>query len=325
MGQYTEGILTFKAGEALGERVRVKASSGTTTDPIEVVAAGAGEQHIGVTEYAVSSGDYVAVRPRTMPGSKLGVASEAFARGATLYGAASGKIKDTSAGSAIGIALEEATADGDIVEWMDFSVLSTTAATVSVADTGGFTATTDVEAALAEIYQHITTVQGFIPIPLYDLREVATMAVANAAGNGGVLASDTTPILEPINGATDGCQRLRWAASNSDVVAFSMPLPPDLDATGDVVLHTRIGSGGTTNAVGFTVDSWWNEGDTKVTDTSETNQTTTVAEKITTIAAADLPAVPQTVTIALTPVAHTTDTMLLTAVWIEYKRKVLTS
>ncbi|MFH2098180.1 MAG: hypothetical protein ABIJ95_01625, partial [Pseudomonadota bacterium] len=87
----------------------------------------------------------------------------------------------------------------------------------------------------------------------------------------------------------------------------------------------RIVSGGTTNAVGFTVDSWFNEGDTKVTDTSGTNQTATWAEKTATIAAADVPAGAQTMTVSLTPVAHTTDTLALSAAWLEYKTALRTS
>jgi hypothetical protein len=151
------------------------------------------------------------------------------------------------------------------------------------------------------------------------------MAVGNAAANGGLLASDTTPILKPINGGTDGAQSVEWAASNNDAVAFQVPLPPNLDDTADLIVHTRIKSAGTTNAVGFSVDSWFDEGDTKVTDTSETNQTTSWAEKITTIAAADVPAGAQTLTICLTPVAHTTDALYMSAVWLEYKTKLLTT
>jgi hypothetical protein len=322
---YNEGIRTFTANGAIGAKIRVKLTSASATTPPQVEVAGAGEQHIGITEYAVADGGLVAVKLRTFPGTHEGIASEALAVGATLYAAAAGKIKDTSDGTAIGIAIEAATATGDIIEFLDFTVISTTAATVSQADAGEFTTAATVEAALQEIYQSLISVQGFIPISLMQLREAATMAVGNIAANGGLLASDTTPILQPINGATDGCQEVVWAASNNDVVIFQIPLPPNLDDTADLVLHTRIRSGGTTDAVGFTVESWFNEGDTKVSDTTETNQTNTWAEKIATIGNADVPAGAQTLTIALTPAAHTTDNMQLSALWLEYKTKLLTS
>lgn len=322
---FNEGIRTFTANGALTAHMRVKLTAGSATTPPQVEAAGAGEQHMGITEYAAADGALVAVKLRTYPGTHEGIAADSFAVGATLYGAASGKISDSSSGTAIGMAIGAAGNDGDVVEFIDFTVISTTAATVSIADAGTFTAQTTVEAALQEIYQSLISVQGFVPISLMSLREAATMAVANAAGNGGVLASDTTPILQPINGATDGCQELVWAASNNDAVITQIALPPDLDDAADLVVHMRIRSGGTTDAVGFTVDSWFNEGDTKVVDTSETNQTNTWAEKIATIAAADVPAGAQTLTLSLTPVAHTTDNMQMSALWLEYKTKIKTA
>ncbi|MDD5774372.1 MAG: DUF2190 family protein [Candidatus Omnitrophica bacterium] len=320
-----EGIRTFTANGAITNKARVKLTSASATTPTQVEEAGAGEQHIGIAEYAVGDGELVAIRLRTYPGTHEGIAADTFAVGATLYAAASGNISDTSNGTAIGIALEAATAANDLVEFIDFTVISTTAATISIADAGNFTATATVEAALQEIYQSLVSVQGFVPLSLMAFREAASMAVGNAAANGGLLASDTTPILQPINGATDGCQEIVWAASNNDPIITTIALPPDLDDSADLVLHSRIVSGGTTDAVGFTVDTWFNENDTKVSDTSQTNQTATWAEKITTIAAADVPAGAQTVTISLTPVAHTTDTMAVSAVWLEYKTKIRTS
>lgn len=115
-GKYTEGVLTLLAGAALAAHVRVKVSSGTTTDPVEVVAAGAGEACIGVTEYAAASGDPVAIRPVNMSGSQRVTASAAIGRGASFYGAANGKIATTVSGSIQGVALEAATADGDVIE-----------------------------------------------------------------------------------------------------------------------------------------------------------------------------------------------------------------
>jgi len=161
---------------------------------------------------------------------------------------------------------------------------------------------------------------GFIPVPLASLREVASNDIPNAAAIGGTLAKDTTPILEYINGDTDSCLRLNWAAGNADPVLFQVPIPPDLDTTADITLHCRIASEGTTNAVGFDVDTFFDEGDTKVEDATETNQTTTYADKTATIAADDVPAGCNTMSVELTPVAHTTDDMYLTAIWLTYTK-----
>jgi hypothetical protein len=323
---YNEGIRTFTANGALTDKCRVKVTTGSTTDPIEVEVAGAGEQHIGITEYAAADAALVAVRLRTYPGTHEGVATEAIEVGDTLYAAAAGGIKDTSDGTAIGIALEQATASGDIIEFIDFTVISTVDSTVSFTDTHGLTLAATVMAALDELYQNAISIQGFIPIPLTALREATAFAVGAITANGGILASDTTPVLGPaVASPLDGCQVVSWAASNNDAVIFQVPLPPDLDDTADLVIHLRIKSAGTTNAVGFNCDAYFNEGDTLVEDASETNQTATWAEKIITIAAADVPAGAQTLSVSLTPVAHTTDVMYLSALWIEYKTKLKTS
>lgn len=116
MSQRIEGhCRTFVAGEALEAYRRVKLSAGT------VVYADIGEQHLGITEYKVASGAHVAVRLRNAPGTRLAVAAEALAAGAALYGANDGKVQDTStgAGAVLALALEAATADGDVIEVLE--------------------------------------------------------------------------------------------------------------------------------------------------------------------------------------------------------------
>ena len=316
---------TFTAGEALLPKRRVKVESGTTTDPVEVVYADAGEQHIGVTgNETTADGAFVSVQPMNATGTFEGTASEAFSRGAVLYGAADGKIADTSSGSAIGVALEAATADGDVVQWISFAVLSTTAATVSF-DGSTYTAAATTQAAITELYVDLLTAQALIPLPLANFKETTNFDVGNIAANGGVLASDSTPILEAINAATDGCQRFSWVLDDVDQITIQAIIPPDIDVSADIVFHCRIASEDTTDAVGFTVDWFINEGDTKVVDTTTTNQTATYAEKVATLGNADIPAGSQTITIGLTPVAHGTDAMYMTAAWLEYTRVRLTS
>jgi hypothetical protein len=322
---YNNGSRAFTAGEALLEKRRVKIKSGTTTTPPEVEYADAGEQHIGITAADAAISTIVTVNLRTLQGSVEGVASEAFAVGATLYGAADGKIADTSSGAAIGIAIEAATADLDVVEWVQFIVVGNTGAGTSLADSGGFTAQTTVEAAIAEIYQNMFSVQAFFAVPLTSLREATAFDVGNIAANGGLLASDTTPVLSAINDATDGCQRVLWAASNMDQVIFQMPLPPDFDDTADLVLHIRAAMAGATDTPTIAVDSFFNEGDTKVVDATGAVTGASYAEYTATIANADIPVSSQSLTIGLTPGAHTTDTLAVSAIWLEYKRKLLTA
>lgn len=114
-----EGIRAFTANGAITDKARVKVTAGSTTVPPQVAIAGAGEKHIGIAEFAVATGEIVSVKLRTYPGTYEGVATEAFAVGDTLYGAAGGGVKKTADGTAIGIALEAATAPNDVIEFID--------------------------------------------------------------------------------------------------------------------------------------------------------------------------------------------------------------
>ncbi len=306
-----EGIRTYTAGVALAAKRRVKIKSGTTTTPPEVVYADAGEEHIGFTMYGVDAGDSLSIHLRNYPGTVEIEAADTFAINATLYGAADGKVSDTSSGSAIGIAHEAATAAGDQVEVVPFNVQSTIAATTSVADSGGLIAATTVEAALAEAFQHIQSAQHFIPVPL------ATLLETDASNVVDYLGAATTPVLDMANGDTDSGLVVTWAASNSDPVLFQVPLPPNLDAGADVVIHFRAKSGGSTDTPTIASDSYFNEGDSKVEGVSSALGAS-YAENTITIAAADVPAGAQKVTVELTPGDHTTDTVMLSGIWIEY-------
>lgn len=179
--------------------------------------------------------------------------------------------------------------------------------------------------AHSAIYTAATTAQGFIPIPLTALREVSTGAVGNAAANGGLLASDTTPTLSPLNGATDPTQLVTWASSNNDVLMFQVPIPPDIDTTHATPLefHFIIASGGTTNAVGFTVNLMVDGAQAVEVLLTNTNQTTAFLERTALNGAAV--GAGQTLTVLLTPFAHTTDTLRMKACWIEYKKALLSS
>ena len=308
---------TFMAGEALAKARRVKINTSSTTTPVEVVYADAGEGSIGVTVRDVASGDDVAIRLWGDGGTYEVEAAGAITVGATVYGADDGKISTTSSGSSNGVVKAAVSGSGSIAELVPAPYLSTTAATVSIADSGGFTSTATVEAALAEIYQHLVTAQGFIPIALTSVWE-------SDATNASALTGATTPVLDMANGDTDSGMVLTWVASNSDAIIFQTPLPPDIDTTADVVVHFRAKSGGSTDTPTFAADSYFNEGDTKVEDTSSALGAA-VAENTITIAAADVPSGAQTLTCELTPGAHTTDTIVLSAIWVEYTKSILTS
>lgn len=327
---WNEGILNYKANETLEAHRRVKIdTSATTAKPVKVVYADV-EDYVGVTLNSAATGDIVAVAPNNIPGTleiecKVGTAINV---GTTLYAAADGKVTDTASGTAQGISLTAAGASNEHIEVAPWNVKSTTAATVSVADSGSIITGTTVEAALAEAYVNALTIQNCIPIPLYNLREVsAGLDVGNNAANGGVLSSETTPVLSAINNATDGCQIVMWAAANVDPVAFQVVLPPNINTGANLLLKARIACTATAADIpSLTMASYFNEGDTAVADTiAASAATTTFAEVTGTIAHADVPTGAQTMTCKLTPGTHASSAWSLSALWLEYKSTVLTS
>lgn len=160
---------------------------------------------------------------------------------------------------------------------------------------------------------------GYIYLSLNSFREMSSGGdVGDTSANGGVLASDTTPIL--LGDAAES-QVLSWPSSNNDIVGCSVLLPPDLDDTRDVSVDLMTSSGGTTNAASFTVETGWDSG-TIVADTATGAASTTPGVITATVAAADVPASPRALTLMLTPTAHTTDAKLLHGgVCIRYFKK----
>ena len=320
---WNEGVRTFKAGEALEAKRRVKIESGTTNDPPEVVYADAGEDYVGITEYAVADEEPIAVRLVTCPGTfEVEVAvSSAIARGTVLYGAADGKLSDASSGSAQGIALEAAGASGDHLECLCWSVKSTTAATVSVADTGGFTATTTVEAALAEIYQHIASAQVTIPIPLGAITmEDGTVLTKQATTVAGIaqLADKEQVINIPIN------------CTSGESLGFTVPVPQDLDDTADITVHVLAGKAAALDALTLDCEVYpCAVGDTANADIQDTAaQTITEAASELTFTCGDdgVLAAPGTLSVVLAlGGTNDGDAVYIYGVWVEYTRKILTA
>lgn len=314
------GLRTFIAGEDLGENICVKIESGTTMDPPEVVAAGAGEQHIGVTQFAVADGSPVTVKITATPGTVEVVAADSFARGATLYGAASGKVSDTSSGSAIGVAVEAATAANDIIEMAPFAVLSTTAGTVSVADTGGFTAAATVEAALAEIYQGLLTAQATIPIPLGSLTyEDGTAFTKQATTTPGFAQlSDAEQVLDiPVN-------------ATAETFAFQVPVPQDLDDSADVIVHVLAGKSADNDTLTLDCEVYpvaaGDTGNADIQDTAAQAITQAASELTFTCGNDGVLAAPGALTAIFTlGGTNDGDAVYIYGVWVEYTRAILTA
>jgi hypothetical protein len=150
---------------------------------------------------------------------------------------------------------------------------------------------------------------GCIPLNLHDFREVdANGDVGAIAANGGILASDTTPLMRGASALI--AQEISWAASNVDPILIERPLPPNFDGRDDVWVELWVYSG-TTNLASFTVATSWDGGAT-VSDTATDPAASATVHKVTAvIAAADIPDGATHVTLMLTPAAHGTDAVQL--------------
>lgn len=170
---------------------------------------------------------------------------------------------------------------------------------------------------------HSSLGQGSIVFSLNDFREVSAAGdVSNIAANGGLLASDTTPILR---GDTLESQEIAWAAGNADIVLAHTTLPADFDGTSDAYLelwvYTDNTGGGGIEAASFTVETSW-DGGAIVSDAATDGTPAVTIHKVTaTIAAADIPNAPSFLTVMLTPGTHANDPTQLVAARLTYKRK----
>ena len=115
MSQQTmEATISLQAASALAIYRRVKLDSSGYA-----AYAGAGEPAIGITQAAAASGEQVAVRLLNGAGTFKMTAGAAITALKPVYGLASGKIDDAVTAAlrhCCGIALEAATADGDVIE-----------------------------------------------------------------------------------------------------------------------------------------------------------------------------------------------------------------
>ncbi len=169
---------------------------------------------------------------------------------------------------------------------------------------------------------------GYIPLDLFSVREAISNVLQAAAdgsalGSGGILATDTTPILQRINGATDKAARISWVATDQGEIQFApVTYPPDLDDTAAVVVHLLVYKDANMDATAsIAVGYFEGIGDTNAGGSTAAITETTLAEKTVSIAAGDVGAHPNVATITLIPAAHANDAIYCMGAWVEYTRK----
>jgi len=204
------------------------------------------------------------------------------------------------------------------------------ASAVSVADEENFTAKENVEEALAEIYQHLKSAKGIIPIPMPVITDAGVALAAFSDGDS------TTPGFC----VTAKGLGIRWNNhATPGAVGAKVIVPPDMDVTANAVLHILAAKTGATigDATKFTVAAYNNVkaaaydadedfgGDTGAMTGDATAKH--VQEVTLTLALANLAAYPAAIELTIKPKAGTlgTDDVIMLGAWIEYKKKLLTA
>jgi len=204
------------------------------------------------------------------------------------------------------------------------------ASAISVLDSGEFTAETEVESALAEIYQSLLTAKGIIniPMPVITNAGVDLAAFSNAA--------------DPLPGFCVTAEGLgiRWNNHGTPTpVGTKVMVPPDADITANMTLHILAAKVGATvgDATKFTIEAFNNVvaalydadadfgGDTDAMTGDATSKT--VQHVTLTLALANLAAYPAAMELTIQPKDGTLDTddVIMLSAWIEYQKKLLTA
>jgi hypothetical protein len=157
--------------------------------------------------------------------------------------------------------------------------------------------------------------RSVIPLPLHGFREMTTGDVSNIAANGGILASDTTPIMLGVGSTIS--QEISWAASNNDQIGCQVALPADFDGRQDVLVEAWVYSG-TTDAASFTVQTSWDGGTAVSTTLTDGAKSATVHRISAVIPAGSIPDAASYVSLTLDPAAHTTNATNLANIRLSY-------
>jgi len=227
--------------------------------------------------------------------------------------------------------IEPAIRQADVATHIQDASAAHAASAISITDAGNFTAQTEAEAALQEIYQHLKSAKGIISIPMPTITSAGVALAAFSsedAVSGGFCVTSEGMGIRWNNHATPG-----------PAVATKVIVPPDADITANMTLHILAAKVGATigDAVKFTIEAFNNvvdaafDADTDFggdTDAMVGDDTTKHVQHLTrTLALADLAAYPAAMELTIKPKNGLlgTDDVIMLGAWIEYKKKLLTA
>ncbi len=209
------------------------------------------------------------------------------------------------------------------------------ASAVAIADAGTFTAATDVETALQEIYQQLLSVQRDVEVPSFPTGGIlaAGTPMAAWADNAGASAPGVTLTSSESVG-------IRWNNfATQTAVWYRAHFPQNVDDAAVIVMHAMASKIGATldNATTFTVTAFvqapgtLHNADSNIggaTSAMTGDATSLTSQEVTlTLAAAEIPAAPFAISFSIKPTDGTLDDddVLLEDVWFEIKSKLVAS
>lgn len=231
-----------------------------------------------------------------------------------------GVIAEFISGSYAWIDIEPAIKQADVATHIADTSGAHAASAISFADSGSKTAATEVDAALDEIYVDLTSAAHVIPIDLNSVRKEDGTALT-------ALAADAVPGFTQLSNKE---LVLAWAADATPLAAaVTVPLvDPAINDAADIVVHYLARMGGATDTPVLAMEAYIGAGDTDCMGADdEIDGGTDLTEYSATIAAADVPAAPTSLTLILTPTAGQmgTDALYVYAIWLEVTRKLRTA
>jgi len=223
----TSGYKTFQAtAVAIEANVRVVLGSGGT-----ISVAGATDLDIGVTQEYIAASGYGTVKLWSAPGTFLVQAGGPVTRGAQLYAVAAGEVDDSGTYKARLVALEAATAQGDVIEvakiedatYARGAYASTDCGTIAAAgsDQSGATAITNVVTS-------VTASDGAKGVVLPAAAAGLEREVYNSVASQGLLIYPNTS--DTINGGSANAAITIAGKSHARFVAY--------DATNWLAIYT---------------------------------------------------------------------------------------
>jgi hypothetical protein len=209
------------AAGAVASYLRVKT-------PGAVAAAGALEQSFGTMDRDCLAAGPCTVRVKTANGTRKMVAAAAIAAGGLVYGAASGKVSSVANGNLEGIAMEAASADGDVFEVMSLNgpllnVVTAYSANGALAVASGSDVITKTSAAAMTLAAPTAAQDGLIKRVVSSTAFAHTITATGLIDDGVTGGSKTTATFAAFAGASIELMAYngKWNVISKNVVTIS--------------------------------------------------------------------------------------------------------